>query len=174
MSHSIPLPRPGEGADKARMDEILRVDHAGEYAAVLIYRAQKAVFEGRKGRDGIARDLQARLRLRLLHLTRRAELARLVEHLLGGGEPLAQRATLALVRVERGGRRLRLLAERGEALLELGAPLQQAIVQRARLGEEGLGRRGGAGRGSGVIHCCLHATVTQEIANPFAGLSRGS
>ena len=26
MSHSIPLPRPGQGADKARMDEILRVD----------------------------------------------------------------------------------------------------------------------------------------------------
>ena len=38
----IPLGRPGQGADKARMDEILRVDHAGEYAAVLIYRAQKA------------------------------------------------------------------------------------------------------------------------------------
>ena len=39
------------------MDEILRVDHAGEYAAVLIYRAQKAVFEGRKGRGEIVRDL---------------------------------------------------------------------------------------------------------------------
>ena len=39
------------------MDEILRVDHAGEYAAVLIYRAQKAVFEGRKDHGDMVRDL---------------------------------------------------------------------------------------------------------------------
>ncbi|MBC1183360.1 MULTISPECIES: demethoxyubiquinone hydroxylase family protein [Brevundimonas] len=70
MSHSIPLPRPGQGADKARMDEILRVDHAGEYAAVLIYRAQKAVFEGRKGRDGIARDLSEMQDQEAVHLAR--------------------------------------------------------------------------------------------------------
>ena len=68
MSGSIPLPRPGQGADKARMDEILRVDHAGEYAAVLIYRAQKAVFEGRKGRDGIARDLSEMQDQEAVHL----------------------------------------------------------------------------------------------------------
>ena len=37
-------PRPGRGAPKARLDEILRVDHAGEVAAVQIYRAQAAVF----------------------------------------------------------------------------------------------------------------------------------
>ena len=36
---------------------VFRVDHAGEYAAVLIYRAQKAVFEGRKARGDIVRDL---------------------------------------------------------------------------------------------------------------------
>ena len=70
MSHSIPLPRPGQGADKARMDEILRVDHAREYAAVLIYRAQKAVFEGRKGRDGIAHDLSEMQDQEAVHLAR--------------------------------------------------------------------------------------------------------
>lgn len=53
----IPLPRPGRGAEKARMDEILRVDHAGEYAAVHIYRAQQAVFRGRTGREAITEDL---------------------------------------------------------------------------------------------------------------------
>ncbi len=53
----IPLPRPGRGAEKARMDEILRVDHAGEYAAVHIYRAQQAVFRGRSGREAITDDL---------------------------------------------------------------------------------------------------------------------
>ena len=40
-----PLPaRPGLGAGRARLAEILRVDHAGELAAVHIYRGQQAVF----------------------------------------------------------------------------------------------------------------------------------
>ena len=37
-------PRPGIGAGRARLQEILRVDHAGELAAVHIYRGQQAVF----------------------------------------------------------------------------------------------------------------------------------
>lgn len=36
-------PRPGTGSPAARLAEILRVDHAGELAAVQIYRGQKAV-----------------------------------------------------------------------------------------------------------------------------------
>ena len=36
--------RPGRGATRARLAEILRVDHAGELAAVHIYRGQQAVF----------------------------------------------------------------------------------------------------------------------------------
>ena len=36
-------PRPGVGAAKARLDEMLRVDHAGEVAAGAIYRGQRAV-----------------------------------------------------------------------------------------------------------------------------------
>ena len=40
-----PVPsRPGRGAPRARLAEILRVDHAGELAAVHIYRGQQAVF----------------------------------------------------------------------------------------------------------------------------------
>ena len=39
-------PRPGIGAGRARLGEILRVDHAGELAAVHIYRGQQAVFSG--------------------------------------------------------------------------------------------------------------------------------
>ncbi|MEC8456136.1 MAG: demethoxyubiquinone hydroxylase family protein, partial [Pseudomonadota bacterium] len=65
-----PLPRPGLGADRARMDEILRVDHAGEYAAVLIYRAQKAVFEGRNARGDIVRDLGEMQDQEAVHLAR--------------------------------------------------------------------------------------------------------
>ena len=45
MTRHQPLPpRPGHGETRARLEEILRVDHAGELAAVNIYRGQSAVF----------------------------------------------------------------------------------------------------------------------------------
>lgn len=66
----IPLPRPGAGATRARLAEMLRVDHAGEYAAVHIYRAQRAVFEGRQGREAIAADLEAMQGHEAVHLAR--------------------------------------------------------------------------------------------------------
>jgi ubiquinone biosynthesis monooxygenase Coq7 len=53
----IPLPRPGRGATRSRLAEILRVDHAGEYGAVRIYQAQRAVFEGVRGKEAIAADM---------------------------------------------------------------------------------------------------------------------
>lgn len=56
-SRDVPLGRPGRGASRRRLGEILRVDHAGEYGAVQIYRAQRAVFEGRRGREAISADL---------------------------------------------------------------------------------------------------------------------
>ena len=34
-----------------RREEMLRVDHAGEYGAVAIYRGQLAVFERQAGRE---------------------------------------------------------------------------------------------------------------------------
>lgn len=37
-------PLPGEGALRRKLDEMIRVDHAGEYGAVQIYRGQRAVF----------------------------------------------------------------------------------------------------------------------------------
>jgi ubiquinone biosynthesis monooxygenase Coq7 len=46
MSTPVP-PRPGSGATAQRLAEILRVDHAGELAAVQIYKGQKAVMAGR-------------------------------------------------------------------------------------------------------------------------------
>ena len=53
----IPLARPGVGQTRERMAQMMRVDHAGEFAAVHIYRAQRAILEGRKGKDQIASDL---------------------------------------------------------------------------------------------------------------------
>ncbi|MGZ9099077.1 MAG: demethoxyubiquinone hydroxylase family protein [Brevundimonas sp.] len=66
----IPLARPGRGASRRRRAEILRVDHAGEYAAVHIYRAQRAVFEGRAGREAIAADLGEMQAQEAAHLAR--------------------------------------------------------------------------------------------------------
>jgi ubiquinone biosynthesis monooxygenase Coq7 len=47
-------PRPGRGALASRTAEILRVDHAGELAAVQIYRGQQAVFAAAAGKDAMA------------------------------------------------------------------------------------------------------------------------
>ena len=65
-----PLARPGRGASKRRRDEILRVDHAGEYAAVQIYRAQQAVFAGRPGKARIAADMAEMRAQEQVHLDR--------------------------------------------------------------------------------------------------------
>jgi ubiquinone biosynthesis monooxygenase Coq7 len=58
------------GASRRRRAEILRVDHAGEYAAVHIYRAQRAVFEGRAGRESIAADMAEMQGQEAVHLAR--------------------------------------------------------------------------------------------------------
>jgi ubiquinone biosynthesis monooxygenase Coq7 len=68
--HRAPLPRPGLGASRRRRAEILRVDHAGEYAAVHIYRAQRAVFEGRAGKEAIASDMEEMRGQEAVHLAR--------------------------------------------------------------------------------------------------------
>ena len=49
MRHRSP-PMPGEGARERRLAEMIRVDHAGEYGAVQIYRGQRAVFDRIEGK----------------------------------------------------------------------------------------------------------------------------
>jgi len=66
----VPLARPGAGALRARRAEILRVDHAGEYAAVHIYRAQKAVFAGRRQTSAVAADMGEMQDQEAVHLAR--------------------------------------------------------------------------------------------------------
>jgi ubiquinone biosynthesis monooxygenase Coq7 len=51
-------PRPGPGVAEARLAEMLRVDHAGEVAAVAIYRGQRAMLGRASGKDRIAYQLQ--------------------------------------------------------------------------------------------------------------------
>lgn len=69
-SRPVRLAHPGRGASRRRRAEILRVDHAGEYAAVHIYRAQKAVFEGRAGKETIAADMGEMQGQEAVHLAR--------------------------------------------------------------------------------------------------------
>jgi ubiquinone biosynthesis monooxygenase Coq7 len=49
--------RTGAGAARARLAEVLRVDHAGELGAVAIYRGQRAVFAGLTNPPPIAGQL---------------------------------------------------------------------------------------------------------------------
>ena len=54
MNSVRPMPaRPGRGASASRLAEILRVDHAGELAAVGIYRGQQAVFAAASGKSAL-------------------------------------------------------------------------------------------------------------------------
>jgi len=68
-SRPIP-PRPGRGALAARMAEILRVDHAGEMAAVAIYRGQRKVLGEAAGHERIAGQLADMEAHEAVHLAR--------------------------------------------------------------------------------------------------------
>ena len=66
-----PVPhRPGQGATAARLAEILRVDHAGEMAAVQIYRGQRAVLGASMGHERITGQLAEMEGHEAVHLAR--------------------------------------------------------------------------------------------------------
>jgi 3-demethoxyubiquinol 3-hydroxylase len=50
-----PPPMPGLGARERLLEEMIRVDHAGEFGAVQIYRGQQAVFSRIEGKTHAAR-----------------------------------------------------------------------------------------------------------------------
>lgn len=55
-------PMPGVSVEERRLAEMIRVDHAGEYGAVQIYRGQRAVFDRIEGKAHAARviaDMEA-------------------------------------------------------------------------------------------------------------------
>lgn len=60
MSDSTPKPAvraPGRFGIKSRLAEMIRVDHAGEYGAVAIYRGQRAVFSRSPRTGRISRQI---------------------------------------------------------------------------------------------------------------------
>jgi 3-demethoxyubiquinol 3-hydroxylase len=63
-------PRPGRGASTARLAEILRVDHAGELAAVQIYRGQRAVLGTTAAHADVAGQLTKMEAQEAIHLAR--------------------------------------------------------------------------------------------------------
>jgi ubiquinone biosynthesis monooxygenase Coq7 len=66
---AIPV-RPGPRAARARLNEILRVDHAGELGAVHIYRGQRAVMDAAPGRERISGQLADMESHEAVHLAR--------------------------------------------------------------------------------------------------------
>jgi ubiquinone biosynthesis monooxygenase Coq7 len=62
--------RPGQGAVRRRLSEILRVDHAGELGAVHIYRGQRAVFGAAPDRERTAETLAEMEAHEQVHLDR--------------------------------------------------------------------------------------------------------
>ncbi|WP_421934741.1 demethoxyubiquinone hydroxylase family protein [Phenylobacterium sp.] len=70
MSDKPVPPRPGQGAGGARLAEILRVDHAGEMAAVQIYRGQRAVLGAARGHERITGQLAEMEADEAVHLAR--------------------------------------------------------------------------------------------------------
>jgi ubiquinone biosynthesis monooxygenase Coq7 len=63
-------PRPGFGAVRRRLSEILRVDHAGELGAVCIYQGQRAVFETAAGGEQVSATLAEMEAHEQVHLKR--------------------------------------------------------------------------------------------------------
>jgi ubiquinone biosynthesis monooxygenase Coq7 len=69
-STKAPPMRPGRGAVRRRLGEILRVDHAGELGAVHIYRGQRAVFAEAPGRERMTETLADMEAHEQVHLAR--------------------------------------------------------------------------------------------------------
>ena len=69
MNRNVRLARPGRGQLRTRLGEMLRVDHAGEMAAVQIYRGQKDVFRA-AGRAALADDMERMESEEQVHLDR--------------------------------------------------------------------------------------------------------
>ena len=73
-------PRPGRGAVKARLAEILRVDHAGELGAVHIYRGQRAVMGKARGYERTAAQLEEKVEFFAGPMNKRQILTLLNDH----------------------------------------------------------------------------------------------
>lgn len=58
MTETRAIPLPGKRRNPDRIQEMIRVDHAGEYGAVAIYRGQRAIFDKLPHKARIANQLE--------------------------------------------------------------------------------------------------------------------
>ena len=58
MTETRAVPLPGKRRNPDRIQEMIRVDHAGEYGAVAIYRGQRAIFDKLPHKARIANQLE--------------------------------------------------------------------------------------------------------------------
>ena len=139
-------PRPGQGATAARLAEILRVDHAGELAAVAIYRGQRAVLGEAPGQQRLVGQLaEMEAHERRVRPTALVPLWRLAGFALGAGTALmgpkaAHACTEAVENVieEHYAGQVAELAEREPALsAELAQFREEELAHRDLAIEEG-------------------------------------
>jgi ubiquinone biosynthesis monooxygenase Coq7 len=174
-------PRPGRGAQAARLAEILRVDHAGELAAVQIYRGQRAVMGAAAGKAKLAghfADLEAQEAVHLARfdklLTERrvrptalAPIWRLAGFALGAGtalmgEKAAHACTEAVETVIEGhyADQIAELAERDpELAAELSKFRDEELAHRDAAVEDGAREAPGYGLLSAVIGAGCRAAI---------------
>jgi len=174
-------PRPGRGAQAARLAEILRVDHAGELAAVQIYRGQRAVMGAAAGKAKLAghfAELEAQEAVHLARfdklLTERrvrptalAPVWRLAGFALGAGtallgEKAAHACTEAVETVIEGhyAEQIAELAERDPDLAaELSKFRDEELAHRDSAVEEGAREAPGYGLLSAVIGAGCRAAI---------------
>jgi len=174
-------PRPGQGATAARLAEILRVDHAGELAAVAIYRGQRAVLGEAAGRERIAGQFAEMEAQEAAHLARfdtllterkvrptaMTPLWRLAGFALGAGTALigekaahaCTEAVETVIEEHYAGQVAELTEREPELAAELAAFRDEELAHRDRAVEEGAHAAPGYALLSAVIRSGCRAAI---------------
>lgn len=177
-----PLPlRPGPGATKARLSEILRVDHAGELGAVHIYRGQRAVLGSAAGHERLKTQLEEMEGHEAAHLaafdrllnerrvrpTLMAPLWRAAGFALGAGTALmgpraahaCTEAVESVIEQHYAGQVAELASREPELAAELAKFREEELAHRDLAVEEGAREAPGYGLLSAVIRAGCRAAI---------------
>lgn len=181
MPAETATPRPGRGAVRQRLGEILRVDHAGELGAVFIYRGQRAILEQAGGRERTKATLEEMERQEEAHLARfdklltehrvrptlLAPLWRVAGFALGAGTALmgekaahaCTEAVETVIEAHYAGQIAELEAHDPELAAELSAFRDDELAHRDAAVEEGAREAPGYGLISSVIQAGCRAAI---------------
>ena len=175
------------GATRARLAEILRVDHAGELGAVHIYRGQRAVLGSAPGRERIAGQLAEMEAQEAQHLARfdrlltenrvrptaMAPLWRLAGFALGAGTALmgekavhaCTEAVETVIEEHYAGQVAELATRDPELAAELEAFRQEEIAHKDQATQEGAHEAPGYGLLAAMIRngCRAAIRISEKI-----------